>query len=294
MRRHRRAVIAAAAIVTVVGAVGLANARPETSTPQPRALGEAQKDRLHEAEEVLTRACMASHGFKTWVVPRRPLPEDRDFPYVIDDLRWASKHGYGSDLSAQREKIRASDPNRRYFVGLTSSEQERALDALHGKKSAKRLTVRDPAGMTVGRVDDGCIAQAQRELYGDLETWFRVTTVTDAIAPLRSRMTASNLEFTRSVEDWSTCMRARGFRYATPQETRATFNAERGVDRKKEIRTAVTEARCARSTALSRTVHRLDERYGKRLRHRYEKEVRTRLTLENEALARARTIVRSQ
>ncbi|MEU5525035.1 hypothetical protein ABZ759_31440 [Streptomyces sp. NPDC047860] len=294
MRRHRRAVIAAAAIVTVVGAVGLANARPEPSTPRPHALGEAQKDTLHEAEEVLTRACMASHGFKTWVVPRRPLPDDRDFPYVVDDLRWASRHGYGSDLSAQREKLRTSDPNRRYFAGLTSSEQKRALDALHGRKSARHITARDPAGMTVGRVDDGCTAQAQRELYGDLETWFRVTTVTDALAALRSRMTAGDAEFTKSVEDWSTCMRARGFPYATPQETRAAFNADRGISREREIRTAVTEARCAASTGLSRTAHRLDERYGKQLRQRYEEEVRTRLTLENEALARARTIVRSQ
>ncbi|MEV5932996.1 hypothetical protein AB0L56_09640 [Streptomyces sp. NPDC052079] len=294
MRRHRRAVIAAAAIVTVVGAVGLANARPEPSTPRPHALGEAQKDTLHEAEEVLTRACMASHGFKTWVVPRRPLPDDRDFPYVVDDLRWASRHGYGSDLSAQREKLRTSDPNRRYFAGLTSSEQKRALDALHGRKSARHITARDPAGMTVGRVDDGCRAQAQRELYGDLETWFRVTTVTDALAALRSRMTAGDAEFTKSVEDWSTCMRARGFPYATPQETRAAFNADRGISREREIRTAVTEARCAASTGLSRTAHRLGERYGKQLRQRYEEEVRTRLTLENEALARARTIVRSQ
>ncbi|WP_432119998.1 hypothetical protein [Streptomyces sp. bgisy032] len=294
MRRHRRAVIAAAALVTVVGAVGLANAGPEPSTPRPHALSEAQKDTLHEAEEVLTRACMASHGFTTWVVPRRPLPDDRDFPYVVDDLRWASRHGYGSDLSAQREKLRTSDPNRRYFAGLTSSEQRRALDALHGRKSARHITARDPAGMTVGRVDDGCTAQAQRELYGDLETWFRVTTVTDALAALRSRMTAGDAEFTKSVEDWSACMRARGFPYTTPQETRAAFNADRGISREREIRTAVTEARCAASTGLSRTAHRLDERYGKQLRQRYEEEVRTRLTLENEALARARTTVRSQ
>jgi hypothetical protein len=261
---------------------------------RPHALSEAQKDVLHEAEEVLTRACMASHGFKTWVVPRRPLPEDRDFPYVVDDLRWASRHGYGSDISEQRKKLRTSDPNRRYFAGLTSSEQGRALDALHGRKSARHITARDPSGMTVGRVDDGCTAQAERALYGDLETWFRVTTVTDGLAVLRSRMTAGDAEFTKAIKAWSTCMRARGFPYANPQEAHAAFNADRGINRGTELRTAVTEARCAASTGLSQTAHRLDERYDKRLRHQYEDEVRTRLELENEALARARAALRSQ
>ncbi|WP_081235574.1 hypothetical protein [Streptomyces viridosporus] len=295
MRRRHKVATAIAGIVTVaLGAVGLTNAQPQTLPQQPHALSEGEKDLLHEAEEVLTRSCMAGKGFRTWVVPRRPVPDDREFPYVIDDVEWASRHGYGSDISTQRDKVRAFDPNRRYFAGLASSKRQRALDALHGEKTGKRISIQSPNGMTISRMDGGCAADAQEELYGDLETWFRVLTVTDALDTLRSSMTAGDADFAKSVKDWSTCMHARGLPYETPQEARAAFlNPDRRISREREIRAAVTEARCAASSGLSRTIHRLDEQYGKRLRHQYENEVQTRLRMENEALPRARAAVRS-
>lgn len=294
MRRHHKAAVAVAGIATIFGAVGLTYAQSQTPPQRPHALSEGEKDLLHEAEEMLTRSCMAGKGFKIWVVPRRPVPYDREFPYVIDDVEWASKHGYGSDILAQRAKVRVSDPNRQYFAGLTSSERQRALDALHGEKSAKRISVKSPTGVAFSRVDGGCTADAQKELYGDLETWFRALIVTDALETLRSSMTGGDAEFAKSVKDWSACMRARGLHYKTPQEARAAFlNPDRRISQEREIRAAVTEARCAASSGLSRTIRRLDEQHDKRLRHQYQDEVRTRLRMENEALPRARAAVRS-
>ncbi|MFF4520574.1 hypothetical protein [Streptomyces bluensis] len=295
VRRHHKAAVAVAGIATICAAVaGLTHAQPQISPQRPDALSEGEKDLLHEAEETLTRSCMAGKGFKTWVVPRRPVPDDREFPYVIDDVAWASRHGYGSDILTQRAKVRVSDPNRQYFAGLTSPERQRALDALHGEKSGKRISVKSPNGMTFSRVDGGCTADAQKALYGDLETWFRVLTVTDALETLRSSMTAGDAEFAKSVKDWSACMHARGLPYKTPQEARAAFlNSHRRISREREIRAAVTEARCAESSGLSRTIHRLDEQHGKRLRQQYQDEVRTRLRMENEALPHARAAVRS-
>ncbi|MET8571753.1 hypothetical protein [Streptomyces sp. NPDC004783] len=274
--------------------MGLTHTRSQTLPQRPHALSEEEKDLLHEAEETLTRSCMAGKGFRTWVVPRQPVPDDRDFPYVVDDVEWASRHGYGSDILARRAEVRASDPNRNYFAGLTPAERQRALDALHGERTGKRVSVRSPNGTTVSRVDGGCAAEAQKKLYGDLETWFRVLTVTDALETLRSSMTTGNAEFASSVKDWSACMRARGLPYKTPQEARGAFlNPDRQISRKSEIRAAVTEARCAASSGLSRTVHRLDTQYDKQLRDQYADEVRHRLRLENEALPHARAAVRT-
>ncbi|MEV5177852.1 hypothetical protein AB0L10_44200 [Streptomyces flaveolus] len=273
--------------------MGLTHTRSQTFPQRPHALTEEEKDLLHEAEETLTRSCMASRGFRTWVVPRRPVPEDHTFPYVVDDVEWASKHGYGSDILARRAEVRGSDPNRQYFAALTPKERQRALDALHGERTGRRISARSPNGMTVSRVDGGCAADAQKELYGDLATWFRVLTVTDALETLRSSMTTGDAEFARSVKDWSVCMRARGLPYKTPQEARGAFlNPDRRISRKSEVRAAVTEARCAATSGLSRTVHRLDAQHDKRLRDQYADEVRTRLRLENEALPRARAAVR--
>ncbi|MGV9559395.1 hypothetical protein [Streptomyces sp. NPDC003522] len=278
--------------------MGLTHPQPRTSPQRPHALSEREKDLLHEAEETLTRSCMAGKGFSTWVTPRRPVADDREFPYAVDDVDWASRHGYGSDIFARRAEVRESDPNRKYFAGLTAAQRQRALDALHGERTGKRITVRSPNGATVSRVDGGCVAEAQKELYGDFGTWLRVLTVTDALETLRSSMTVGDAEFAKSVEDWSACMHARGLPYKTPQEARAEFlNPDQRKDRDNhdsrngEIRAAVTEARCAASSGLSRTVARLDARHDKRLRDHYADEVRTRLRLENEALPRARAAV---
>ncbi|MEU5366838.1 hypothetical protein ABZ354_25775 [Streptomyces sp. NPDC005925] len=286
-----------AVALVVAGVVGLTGARsqPHTHGERPKPLSERQKDVLHDAEELLTQSCMAAHGFKTWVVPRRPLADDREFPYAVDDVQWASEHGYGSDLAARRKRLRLSDPNRLYFAGLTPSRQKRALDAYHGAESTKRITVRAPNGMSISRTDGGCVAQSQKELYGDLATWFRVTTVTDALAGIRNQMVLGDVEFKGSVKDWATCMRKRGFSYASPEKARVAFaDPDSGIPRQEENPTAVAEARCAAATGLSQSVRHLEQRYGERLNERYADAVWARIRLEDEALPHARAIVRSQ
>ncbi|GII75414.1 hypothetical protein Sru01_03960 [Sphaerisporangium rufum] len=305
MRLHRRAVTA----IVAVGATALvvifqaldepapsrsAAAAAATSAAPTRSLTEQEKDLLHDAEDKLMRSCMKARGFDMWAVPRRPLPEDRDFPYVIDDVMWASRHGYGTDIYAQRDRLRRSDPNRRYFTGLPPAERQRALDALHGERSARQLKVRTPNGMTVGRADDGCIAQAQEKLYGDLDVWFRVTTMTDALTEMRGRQVLADTGFAESVKNWSTCMGAKGFRFPDPYEARAAFTKpDKPAARAEEVRTAVAEARCASSSGLSDTIRRLDRQYGERLRGAYSGEVNTRLRLELAALGRAGSLVQT-
>lgn len=297
MKRRVGAMATGAVALLVAGVVGLIGARlqPHTHEDRPKPLSERQKDVLHDAEELLTQSCMAAHGFRTWVVPRHSLADDREFPYVVNDVRWASEHGYGSDIAARRERLRLSDPNRRYFAGLTPSRQKRALDAYHGAETMKRITVKAPNGMSLSRTDGGCVAQSQKELYGDLATWFRVTTVTDALAGIRIQMVLRDAEFKGSVKDWAACMRKHGFSYASPEKARVAFaDPHSSIPRKEEKPTAVAEARCAVATGLSRSVRRLEQRYGERLNKRYADAVGARLRLESAALPRARAIVRSQ
>ena len=48
-----------------------------------------------------------------------PLPDDQQFPYVLTDIGWAARHGYGSDLERQAERLRQGDPNTVYLLSLT-------------------------------------------------------------------------------------------------------------------------------------------------------------------------------
>ncbi|CCK30316.1 putative secreted protein [Streptomyces davaonensis JCM 4913] len=301
MRRDRVRPRIASAIVGVVAALAVAACDAQPSEPRPsaasaQALTEREKDLLHDAEQQLTRSCMAARGFRMWPVPRRSLPEDRDFPYAIDDVRWAARHGYGSDMQARREQVRAADPNRRYFERLGTADRQRALAAYHGDQSADRLEVRDPNGMTVGRIADGCVAEAEERLYGDLSAWFRADVITGAFPALRQQQVTADDEFKAVVRKWSACMRERGLQYRDPYQARASFldttAATRTTNRhRQEVRTAVAEAECARDVGLTATARRLDQHYDARLRDQYRDEVRTRLRLERAALARARTIL---
>ncbi|MFI6086053.1 hypothetical protein ACIBBB_34815 [Streptomyces sp. NPDC051217] len=297
---RRRAVVAALLAVGLVGACQSSTGSPRPDRPDTgtgitltQGLTEQEKDLLHEAEQKLTQSCMRERGFRMWITPRWPIPQDRDFPYGVHDARWASVHGYGSAFIAQRETLRTSDPNRRYFSSLSAADRQRAVDALHGRKTAERLEVVTPGGVSVGRFDDGCTAQAQRTLYGDLNAWFTASTLAQALDEQRRRQVVNDKAFTKAVTTWSHCMRTRGFAYDSPDQARAAFmdNSRAGTaPGRKEIRTATAEARCADLTGLSSTTRRLDERYGEQTRKAHPSVYRTKSQLEHDALTRARTL----
>ncbi|MFI6279691.1 hypothetical protein [Streptomyces sp. NPDC050988] len=228
-------------------------------------------------------------------MPRHPLPEDRDFPYVVDDAKWAARHGYGSELQARRERLRVSDPNQRYFTSLSAADRQRAVAALNGEQSADRLEVRMPTGAIAGRIADGCTAHAQEQLYGDLAAWFRVDMVAGALPAVRQQQVADDSEFKAAVKKWSTCMQGRGLRYTDPYQARAAFTRSSAPDtdarQRQEVRTAVAEAQCADTSGLTATARSLDRRYDARLRKRYQDAVRDRLRLAHAALPRTRALL---
>ncbi|MDQ0946242.1 hypothetical protein QFZ24_000165 [Streptomyces phaeochromogenes] len=300
MHRHRfhqwTALVAmsVAAVFTVVSC-DAPSAPRDPGAMAARPLTEREQDLLHDAEEQLTVSCMAARGFRRWAVPRRPLPEDRDFPYVIDDVQWAARHGYGSELQARRERLRVNDPNQRYFTSLSAADRQRAVAALNGAQSADRLEVRMPTGAIAGRVADGCTAQAQQQLYGDLAAWFSADTISGALPALRQQQVAGDGEFKKAVKKWSTCMRDRGLSYADLYQARAAFTGSSAPDtaarQRQEVHTAVAEAECARTSGLTATARSLDRRYDARLGRQYQDSVRDRLRLAHAALPRARALL---
>lgn len=263
----------------------------EASSGVPAPASAAERSLLYDAEQTLVQRCMKRHGYTLSKVPEHPVPEQRDFPYVVDDVAWARRHGYGSDLERQARALRNADPNRRYAQSLGAERRAAALDALHGRRR-NALTVRLPSGAEVGRSDEGCTAEAERELYGDLTAWFRAEAVTQALSGLRRSQVTADPAYADAVRAWSACMRGRGLPHPTPEAARARFlDAPGEATPAEERRTAVAEAECAQSSGLSRTVARLRGHYGDELRAEHRSAFRERDRLRREALPRARAIV---
>lgn len=274
------------------GCSGNGAPRPAVSESGRHEISAADREKLHNAEQLLIQQCMKRYGFKTWPTPAHSsLPDMADFPYVITDEKWAHRHGYGSDIHESMLRLKQRDPNQRYFAKLSPERRAAALTALNGAKPVG-LEVRMPTGGVLRRSDRSCVSEAESALYGDLRTWYRVKKVTESLSSLRTGNVLKDRRFREATRPWASCMREHGHPYATPEKARsaALLGAGERGGRAEEVRTAIAEARCAAGTGLGETARRLDSQHKAALEKKYSSEFETRRAMEYEALTRAADI----
>ncbi|MEV6583105.1 hypothetical protein AB0M92_33660 [Streptomyces sp. NPDC051582] len=306
MQRHHpvRATAAAVAAFLLLGGCGPAAGSPGGPSPKAaagrtaplapaREPSAAETRLLERAEQILISRCMDGRGFP-YAVTEAPDADARSFPYGVDDVEWARAHGYGGRDERAAAQAREADPNQRYFRGLSASGRAAARTALMGSAPVG-LSATAPTGMTITASPEGCIADAERTLYGDLATWFRVKVVTMNLRPVRETRVHEDRQYADAVGQWAACMRAAGRPYAGPDASRqaaARFGesmppAEADAA---EAELAVIEATCASGTPLARVSKALDHTYGEQLRARHREEIALRWRLQNGALPMARQV----
>ncbi|MEU5780925.1 hypothetical protein [Micromonospora lupini] len=302
LRTGRRAivVIVTLAVALPLAASSIAAARPgptsaktaSTSTSSADPAGPVPaEDRqiLARAESLLTRDCMTRAGFQMWLGTPPPADELLSFPYVVDDVEWARRHGFGSDLVATVDARRRADPNQRYVNGLPPERREAFLSALNGARP-EGLEARLPSGGVMRRSAEGCTSDAQRRLYGDLAEWYRSSKVVADLTYLRQRRVLADPAWTAALQPWARCLRQQGYTADTPERLRESVSTRGRAD---EIAAAVAEARCAQN-GLAATTRALDARHGDELTAAYHQDVATRNRLEHGAIVRARAVVAAE
>lgn len=246
---------------------------------------------LHDAEQVVLRDCMAKAGFRYELTPPPSVPDQREFPYVIDDVGWARKHGYGSDIQRRLDAIGADDPNQRYFQSLPADRRPAALAAANGTKPTG-LTATDPDGITMSRSDQGCHAEVYRELYGDAQSWFQAATTVNALQGVKVERVTADPKFAAALGPWSQCMHTAGYDYKSPTALRAALpDPQHPLPFADEQRMAVSEAKCAVDTKLAATAKELDAHYDAALHDEYRAALDTQRRLQQAALPHARDLV---
>jgi hypothetical protein len=249
-------------------------------------------DALDLGRQILIRDCMRHAGFEYRVTPRPIVPDDREFPYVIDDVGWARKHGYGTDIQRSLDALRLADPNKRYFNGLPAERRSAALAAANGAKPTG-MSARDPGGMTMTRSDQGCQTGADRELFGDPQAWFQAEVTVRALEPIRVGRVTADPQFAAAARPWSACMQAGGYPYVSPVDLRDHLPPpEKPLPFADEQRMAVAEATCAVDSGLATTAKTLDARHDALVRQQYQADLDTEQRLRQAALPRARELVR--
>ncbi|MBQ1019725.1 hypothetical protein KBX71_17900 [Micromonospora sp. D93] len=304
LRPGRRAivVIVTLAVALSLAASSIAGARPgstsagtaSTSTPSAdpvpaRPVGPEDRQILIRAESLLTRDCMIRAGFRMWLGTPPPADELLSFPYVVDDVAWARRHGFGSDLVEAVDARRRANSNQRYVSGLSPERREAYLAALNGARP-EGLEARLPSGGVMRRSAEGCTSEAQRRLYDDLAEWYRSSKVVVDLTYLRQRRVLADPAWTTALRPWARCLRQHGYTADTPDRLRESVGPRGRTD---EIAAAVAEARCAQD-GLAATTRALDARHGDELTAAYHQDVATRNRLERGALPRARAVVAAE
>jgi hypothetical protein len=260
----------------------------------------AERALLRHAEELLVKQCMEAAGFTYWAAPAAVVEQSKAYGYVLDDVAWAKRNGYGGRLEAKAVKARLNDPNLAYLEKLPATERVRYDRTLAGDETGRMLSVDMPTGGTVRTPADSCRATAAERLYGSYETWFRVRKTTDSLTPLYVPVLKREKRFVTALKAWSTCMRTAGHTYADPPAVRAeleelTDGLSDADAHAVEVELAVDEATCAQRTSLADTARALEGEYrAEKLPRRYRDAIATRRLLEAAALDRAEDITGAQ
>lgn len=305
MGRTERALgtTAVTAAVLLLGACDATPPGPADPAPAGAPLSAAQKATLHRAEERLVHRCMHDRG---WAYRETP-PDDpsardrgpgRSFPYLVTDVAWAETYGYGdafTPAAGAAPDARRAAPAR---TGQSAPARPSAdwARALYG--TGRQVSVELPGGGRLSTSDRGCLASARKTLYGDLGRWFPARRLSDNIDVFVRQRVRDDDDFKEGVAAWSRCARTRGHDVASPGQLRAeldrrTPGSTPAEAHAREVRTAVVEATCARSSGLARTLRQREAYWRPRVRDRFREELDELVRLERAALPEAATVLRT-
>jgi len=163
-----------------------------------------------------------------------------------------------------------------------------------GEAGGPAVQVALPSGGIEGASTQGCEARAESELYGNYGAWFQASTVARDLPMLWLPMILGDHRYQRAVAWWSDCMRAKGYRYSSPEQAAAAFQRPASSrPSRAELAVAVAEAVCADQTGLAGVASFLSKEFSAKVKRKYQSSLHAEWRLERNALPRARRLLRS-
>lgn len=299
MRRAIATLFTATVVAAILtGCAGTRDTQPRTAeaAAEVRPLTDAEQLRISDAQQRLIRECMNRQGFSYWEAEKLSLEESRTLGYVSDDVEWARKHGYGSEIRAKEDRARSANPNAAYRKGLPPKRREAYDTALDEGVDAPVISAELPNGGTVRKRVGGCVAASEKELYGDSAAWFRAQKTTGSLQPLYVPRVMADPRFTKALTAWSRCMERAGHPYKDPGAARQAalrlgLKTTPGTAFAAERTLAVADATCTRDTGLRSIGEERETHYLNGLRGRYGEALDAHGRLQHKALAHAMEIV---
>ena len=322
------AVVVAAAVVTLAG---IAAVRGGLSVPfigGPRepvlipSLTPDERRTLEEADGVINHAlteekwviitnahgsliegCMQAHGWEYEVgtatvesIGAGPAWPSALEQWTFADVESAESIGYGFEayLAEHAVWLETVDPGGEspaYEDTLSPEDAEQFYLDFSGTE-AERIEIIERDGSGAGRAGGGCIAEADRALYGDIE---REMWLTDARGTAQSDIWMATLEdplVIQALNAWRDCLAGQGVHWADPQQARdAALSFARAADHAQERIIASADAACKVESGLDRAVDAAFLAATNAVLPALEEDLIALQKLEAEALVRAEAIL---
>ncbi|KOU56823.1 hypothetical protein ADK57_41175 [Streptomyces sp. MMG1533] len=263
-------------VAAMVGGCADGAGRDDAGEPRPvPRSAPAQDDLLKSAESALVQRCLTEREVALPAAGSRGSTEKaaaprREFPYGIDDPAWAAEHGFGG--AAETEQAQQQEQQTPQAGKRAAEQQQRLTDAMFGT-GRRELSTRTATGLVVKANSDGCLAAAQRVLYGDQVRWFRTEVAVNNLGAAAHDRVTRDPAYRAALARWARCI-APVHKAEDPAELRSAWQRRaRDLDPRQatdlQRRYAVAEARCVRSTDLADTGARLEKDHAADLRAEY-------------------------
>jgi hypothetical protein len=318
MRRRSGFVVLAAFALAASGCAGATHVKPAhkrvdntrsaDASVLDRLEGQAARDRqylIHDAEQELTRACMAKAGFQFVPTPsstvaaiERQARASQRTPWDSPTPAQAAREGY---RYLETRNARTPDPeqaNRAIIQRLSPEAQRRWSETYASTSPRDQVTVRIPLGFTASIPGRGCVAVAWRRLYGsDLARWQLVSTIANNLRNEALHRTLADDMYLKGTRAWSSCMKAAGYDLPDPGETLTLVSRyyEGGsLDdaHAREVALASADARCADRTRLRRIGDQVFKRRSAEVAGEYEGQLLAYDEILDRAAKEARAVLR--
>lgn len=231
---------------------------------------------LHDAEQELTRRCMADAGFEFVTTPSATIAEQErqaasEVPpeYGFDDVEAARRVGYGlADASSTSGVLPSDQANVAIYEALPQAEKAR-YDELLNPSLDNAITVRLDDGSEVSTSAEGCVAEARVTLYGDLAEYIKLSHVALNLRNEARARVESDESYGDSLEAWASCMENRGFQFAAWFEAyEAAINAP-----SREVEIAVADTSCAQEVGSVRIGNQVQDKHEQEVLRDREAEI---------------------
>lgn len=231
---------------------------------------DAEYEVISSAEQVLARDCMKGFGLTYRPVKNSAPADAQDRRYGITDLDSARRYGYRMPPQPAAPKAELTKDQIKVLYGKRSLEK--------GADDRARLEYR---GKEVP--DNGCLGKAILDFRTPYE-YPEGSAAASRIAGESYRASLTDPKVQAVFSKWSSCMKQKGYDYASPMDALESPSFTRGKVSAEEKETAVADITCKRSTDLLETwfeaesaiqqemikknvapLRKLDELHGKKL-----------------------------